>query len=307
MDSSERMYFDPAIFAERSDVLGIVLDHIPQGVVVVDRQYRVLAYNRPVDDLFRLPAGAFAVGCDFREVIGIWARETGQDEAMRGRALAELDLRRHFEFQFPQQIAGETRWMVLTHDPLPDGGFVRTFTDITLQKRLEEKLLEMSRTDPLTGLLNHQAFYQTVSDEIERKSRYRRPLTLMYLDIDHFKEINDRFGHPAGDRVLWSFARILAQNTRKGDAIGRVGGEEFAVLLPEAGMPAGAEAAARILDAVRVLSVSAPGQRDAITFTISAGLAESDASMTVDQLVSAADAALYRAKSDGRNCFRSTC
>jgi diguanylate cyclase (GGDEF)-like protein len=307
MDTTDRIFFDHAIFAERSDVLGIVLDHIPQGVVVVDRDYRVLAFNRPVVELFLLPTGTFAVGCDFREVIGTWARETGQDEAMRERALAELDLQRHFEFQFPQRVAGETRWMVLTHDPLPDGGFVRTFTDITIQKRLEEKLLEMSRTDPLTGLLNHQAFYETVSVEIERKSRYRRPLTLMYLDIDHFKEINDRFGHPAGDRVLWSFARILAQSTRKGDAIGRVGGEEFAVLLPEAAMLAGVEAAARILDAVRGMSVLIPGRHDAITFTVSAGLAESDASMTVDQLVSAADAALYQAKSDGRNCFRSTC
>lgn len=304
MEMPDQILFDHSMFARRSEVLDIVLDHIPQGVVVVGQDYRVLAFNRPVEELFRLPAGTFVVGCDFRQVIRVWVRETGQDETMLERALDELDLERHFEFQFSQLIHGEARWVVLTHDPLPGGGFVRTFSDITVQKKLEERLLEMSRTDSLTGLLNHQAFYETVSAEIERKNRYDRPLTLMCLDIDHFKQINDRFGHPAGDRVLWSFARILARSTRKGDPIGRVGGEEFAVLLPEAGMAQGIEAAGRILEAVRGLSITIPGRPDTVSFTVSAGLTECDDSMTVEQLVSAADAALYRAKSEGRNCYR---
>jgi diguanylate cyclase (GGDEF)-like protein len=304
MTSSQDALFDKTIFAERSDVLEVVLDHVPQGIVVVGRDYRVLAFNRPVVALFKLPAGTFRVGGDFRDIINIWASETGQDEAMRASALARLGQREGFQFAFSQSLHGELRWIVLTHDPLPGGGFVRTFTDITEYKRLEEKLREISRIDSLTGLLNRRTFFESLADEFERSNRYGRPLTLMSIDIDHFKQINDTHGHPMGDKVLREFAQALLPCMRKNDHVGRVGGEEFAVILPEVALAQGVEAALRVLSMVRLLKVEEPANGTSVKFTVSIGVAEIKENTTLEQLVSRADEALYQAKREGRDCYR---
>ena len=299
MTSSDEPLYDRSLFKQRSEVLDIVLDHVPQGIVVVGRDYRLLAFNKPIEPIFKLPPGTFAIGSDFRDIINIWARETGQDEAMRQRALAELDLREPFTFELEQSIQGEPRWMVLTHAPLPGGGFVRTFTDITDHKRLAAELLELSRTDALTRLLNRRTFFEAAGAEVERAQRYHRSLTLMSLDLDHFKLINDSYGHPIGDRVLEVFAGILVSCMRQNDHVARIGGEEFAVLLPELTLEQGAEVARRMLMLVRELAVDALP-----AFTVSIGVAEMMPGMTVDQLVSCADQALYQAKRDGRDCCR---
>jgi diguanylate cyclase (GGDEF)-like protein len=307
MTSIQDALFDKTIFAERSDVLDVVLDHVPQGIVVVGRDYRVLAFNRPVDALFKLPAGTFRIGGDFRDIINIWASETGQDEVMRASALARLDQRECFQFAFSQLLHGELRWVVLTHDPLPGGGFVRTFTDITEHKRLEEKLREISRIDSLTGLLNRRTFFESLADEFERSNRYGRPLTLMSIDIDHFKQINDTRGHPMGDKVLREFAHALLPCMRKNDHVGRVGGEEFAVILPEESLAQGVEAALRVLSMVRLLRVDDPTNGTPVKFTVSIGVAEIKENTTLEQLVSRADEALYQAKREGRDCYRAAC
>jgi len=303
MPSSDPPLYDKSIFAQRSEVLDIVLDHVPQGIVVVGPDYRLLAFNEPIVPLFKMTEGTFAVGSDFRDIINTWARETGQDEAMRARALAELDLREPFTFELEQVVHGETRWLVLTHDPLPGGGFVRTFTDITEHKRLEAKLLTLSRTDALTGLLNRGTFFETAAEEVVRAERYQRPLSFMSLDLDHFKRINDSYGHPTGDRVLQIFAQSLTACLRQHDQVGRIGGEEFAVLLPELPLEKAAETARRVLTMVRNLALNDP-VGNVIGFTVSIGVAEMLPGLTLDQLMSRVDKALYEAKGDGRNCYR---
>ncbi|MDX9741835.1 MAG: diguanylate cyclase [Gammaproteobacteria bacterium] len=301
--NDESPLYDSATFAERSKVLDIVLDHVPQGIVVVGRDYRLLAYNKPIEPIFKLTPGTFAIGADFRDIINIWARENGQDEAMRRRALAELDLREPFSFELEQLVQGEPRWMVLTHTPLPGGGFVRTFTDITEHKRLTTKLLELSRTDDLTGLLNRRTFFEVAAAEVERAVRHGRPLVFMSLDLDLFKQINDSHGHPTGDRVLQAFAETLTACLRKSDIIGRIGGEEFAVVLPELDLAQGREAALRILEMVRALAVFAP-DNSPVRFTASIGLAALPGGGSMSLLLQQADKALYRAKRDGRDCCR---
>jgi len=303
MPTSDQPLYDKSIFAQRSEVLDTVLDHVPQGIVVVGPDYRLLAFNKPILPLFRLPEGTFTIGSDFRDMINAWVRETGQDEAMRVRALAELDLPEPFTFELEQVVHGETRWVVLTHDPLPGGGFVRTFTDITEHKRLEAKLLKLSRTDALTGLLNRRTFFEAAEEEVVRAQRYERPLSFMSLDLDHFKRINDNYGHPTGDRVLQVFAQSLTTCLRQHDYIARIGGEEFAVLLPEQSLEQAAETASRVLAMVHNLALNDPGGHD-IGFTVSIGVAEMLPGMTLEQLVSRVDKALYRAKGDGRACYR---
>jgi diguanylate cyclase (GGDEF)-like protein len=291
-------------FPEFTNVLDIVLDHVPQGIVVVGQGYRILAFNRSVETLFKLPAGTFRIGGDFREVIECWVAATEQDEAMRQSALARLNLREGFKFEFSQLVHGELRWILLTHDPLPEGGFVRTFTDITEHKKLEEQLRAMARTDSLTGLLNRRTFFECLADELERSCRYCRPLTLLSIDIDHFKQINDNYGHPTGDRVLRDFAQALSASLRQHDHVGRVGGEEFAVLLPEANLGQGIQAAERVLTMARGLRVNDPHGSAWINFTVSIGIAGNLRGSTLEQLVSRADEALYRAKREGRDCSK---
>ncbi len=305
-----RVQYDQALFANPNTVLELVLEHIPQGIAVVGADYRILAFNRVAEPLMGLASGTYTIGGDFREVIKTWVQQTGQSEALHRQVLAELDRQDPFEAQFSQQINGELRWIQLSHNPLtqngplPIGGFVRTFTDITEQKRTEARLLELSRTDSLTGLLNHQTFYQTALTEIRKTLRYRRPLSLMVLDLDHFKQVNDQFGHLMGDQILATFAQTLIQNIRNGDRVGRVGGEEFAILLPETQLSEAQEMATRILEMVRALTLAAEGSRQVIDLSVSIGVAEYREPMTLEHFVSLADDAMYQAKQSGRDCYR---
>lgn len=121
-------------------MLNIVLDHLVHGLVVVGPDFQLLAFNRKFEELFRLPAGTIRLGGDYRDVLRTWAAATGQDQAMLDRAIRELELKTPFDFEFPQLIHGEPRWCLLTHSPLPTGGCVRTFTDITERKRISSDL-----------------------------------------------------------------------------------------------------------------------------------------------------------------------
>jgi len=156
--------------------------------------------------------------------------------------------------------------------------------------------------DSLTGLFNHSALKEHLAREIARARRSRAPLTLAMVDIDHFKRINDSHGHPVGDQVIRALARLLQQRLRRGDIIGRYGGEEFAIIMP--GTPP--DAAAQVLDQVRASFSTIRHYAEAhdFTATFSAGVAELATDGDADTLFRLADQALYQAKHDGRNCIR---
>jgi diguanylate cyclase (GGDEF)-like protein len=154
-------------------------------------------------------------------------------------------------------------------------------------------------TDHLTGLLNRRAFVENAQTLRKRQARRGEPVAVLMFDLDHFKSINDRFGHSAGDEVLRLFARVTKASTRLNDIIGRFGGEEFVAIVP-----GGIEVAQKIAERVRTAFENAGAviENQPIGATVSIGAASSyDAAMTVDALIAKADAALYRAKHDGRN------
>jgi len=175
---------------------------------------------------------------------------------------------------------------------------------VELQARLLEsnrRLEELTVTDPLTSLRNRRAFEQELATQFNRARRYSRPLSLIIIDIDHFKSINDTHGHPAGDAVLRAVAAILERETRSSDLVARIGGEEIAVLLPETALFEAVQVAEKIRASVAAADVRA-GQAS-VPVTVSAGVANvphSDVSSSAE-LVRAADQALYRAKQNGRN------
>jgi diguanylate cyclase (GGDEF)-like protein len=160
--------------------------------------------------------------------------------------------------------------------------------------RATAELADQARRDPLTGLLNHAAFGRAVDDELFRARRYERGLTLVYLDVDSFKRINDTLGHPEGDRVLRRVAAVLTESLRHSDVAGRMGGDEFAVCLIESDLETGGRFLARFHDLV---DEEAAGGRLPEGFAVSAGLASypSDA-VSADALFRLADERLYDAK-----------
>ncbi len=159
----------------------------------------------------------------------------------------------------------------------------------------------MATRDALTGLLNRRAFDALLVEETDRARRLGRPLTLVMLDLDHFKSINDTRGHPAGDAVLAVVARVLEVNVRSIDKVARIGGEEFAVLLMETDADAGIAVARRLVDAVRGREVALNGG-PTFGVTVSAGVAVLPVHGQLEtELLAAADKALYAAKRGGRD------
>jgi diguanylate cyclase (GGDEF)-like protein len=162
----------------------------------------------------------------------------------------------------------------------------------------------MAATDPLTGLLNRRGFARAAHPAITRARREERPVAVALLDADRFKLINDGFGHEAGDAVLCGIAAALRSELRAGDLLGRMGGEEFALVLPDTDPQQAAAVAERMRDAVRQL-VQHPAGADAAV-TLSGGIAavgrSGEAEIALERALRDADAALYRAKEGGRDC-----
>lgn len=167
--------------------------------------------------------------------------------------------------------------------------------------RLFREVQSQAHTDALTGLRNVRAFQETLRVELHRAARHRRPLGLILLDIDAFKELNDQRGHTAGDAALTALGEIVRRAVRKEDIPARYGGDELAILLPETLPPGGAAVAERLIRAVRSHRFSHDGRRLAVS--ISAGVAFWRPGMSGARLVRAADDALYRAKRSGKNRY----
>lgn len=163
----------------------------------------------------------------------------------------------------------------------------------------KRELLRLATIDSLTKAWNRRHFLLQASKELDRCVRYHRPMTVVMLDIDRFKQINDRYGHQAGDEALRAFSRVCRETLRNTDLFGRLGGEEFAAVLVETGAAAAAEVSDRLRRAVANIEIPSAGE--ILTFTVSVGFAELGADEDIEALFNRADEALYHAKSRGRN------
>jgi diguanylate cyclase (GGDEF)-like protein len=182
------------------------------------------------------------------------------------------------------------------------GGLTKAFNTMAQElSREHQALQDLSVRDPLTGLYNHREFFRLLAEELERARRYRHSLSLLMLDLDFFKRINDTYGHQAGDHALTTVTGLVVGELRRVDEIARYGGEEFAVILPET---PGSEAMA-LADRIRQVVAAKPlaiSKTEEVCLTVSIGLAVyAEDAETVDDLVKKADDALYRAKKEGRN------
>jgi diguanylate cyclase (GGDEF)-like protein len=168
--------------------------------------------------------------------------------------------------------------------------------------RLHDVLQRQAITDDLTGLVNRRRFMEALNVEVERSRRFGTPLGVLVADLDDFKRVNDEFGHHAGDAVLRAFADLVRSHVRDVDVAARIGGEEFAILLPETEVMGAASVAERMRHSLSALSLTVAPDRT-VRVTSSFGVAELARDDSAEDLLRAADAALYRAKAAGKNCI----
>jgi two-component system, cell cycle response regulator len=168
-------------------------------------------------------------------------------------------------------------------------------------ERLNKKNAELATIDPLTQVANRRAVEQRLAHEFQRERRYKHPLACILIDIDHFKKVNDTYGHPMGDKVLVEVAAAIRESIRTTDLVARFGGEEFIVVAPETPATAAHMVAERIRRAITA-KTTAKADQGLPVVTASLGVATTEVQVTTEaDLVAKADAALYRAKHEGRN------
>ncbi len=288
------------VLAER---FSLALDRIPTYIYMKDQQRRYVYANRPTLELFNCTEEELrgsADACFFppetvAQLHDIDSRvlEHGADTAEKVVSRGEDGTRRvYWEVKTPiYEEEDKTRiW-----------GLCGISTDITELELLKEKLEQQAQQDYLTGLSNRRHFMDQGQAELSRARRYGTPLSLLMLDIDRFKNINDTHGHKAGDIVLQRLSEVMRETLRSVDIIGRMGGEEFAILLPETDLKRATEVAERLRENVAHALVAVEAATP-LQFTVSIGVSGiKEKNATLDTLLNQADWALYEAKEGGRN------
>ena len=188
----------------------------------------------------------------------------------------------------------------IRHIPVVEDGAPKAMLSIKEFHLAYQTLQTQARTDHLTGLANRRHFMELMEEEISRRRRFESPLSLAMLDLDNFKQINDTYGHEAGDQVLRVLSKLLKRQLRAYDSVGRLGGEEFALLFPNTDLERAVIACNRVVDAIRMQDVVAGEQ--IIHFTASLGLVETTTpGETAQAMLKRADVLLYQAKAEGRD------
>jgi diguanylate cyclase (GGDEF)-like protein/PAS domain S-box-containing protein len=303
MDISARKLAEEQI-ARLSQWNELLLNSAGDGIYGVDREGRCIFIN---------PTALNMLGFNKSELLGGNQHSLFHHHHQDGSAYPDEDcpifqtlhdgVRREIEDAFVRK-SGEVFPVRITTAPIVEGGRIVgaevVFQDISRRKAMEAELLRLATTDSLTGMANRRHFLEQLENELARLNRFGKVATLLMIDIDYFKDINDTHGHATGDAVLQHFAELARQRLRRIDMLGRLGGEEFGILLPGTDA-AGAGQFSRQFRQDIAENPARTG-KGPIAFTVSIGVAEfSSTDVDADSILARSDVALYRAKSLGRD------
>jgi diguanylate cyclase (GGDEF)-like protein len=299
------------------DIAGAIIDALTSHICVVDRDGVIFAVNRAWKQFTadNSPGQLCEyIGVNYLDVcrhsVGP-ASEEAPDFVSGLRAVLRGE-REFFQIEYPCHSPKELRWFLARVSPLQrrssltghgNIGVVVSHMNITDRKLVEMDYARLAATDPLTGLPNRRFFDEFAKLDMDRFLRFGEPSSLMMVDLDHFKSINDTYGHAAGDEVLRRVASLGKLVFRSSDLFARWGGEEFVCLLPGTDEWGAILAAEKLRSAVEQLSIVSGGKAIPVTASIGVSLVGSDDRLMYDALLRA-DRAVYRAKNDGRNCVR---
>jgi len=291
-----------ADMAGQVGALRAIVDDLDYGIVVLDQEHRVQFINRAFRRFWRLPDELADSRQSFVRLMyhGRGAAAYAVSHDRLGEYVAkQMDLIRTADDR-PLNIELRNGEVIQFRCKLPGGGRLLTYGNVSELARQAEALERLASVDGMTGLNNRRHFLVLAESEWSRFRRYGRPLALSMIDIDLFKSINDTYGHDVGDDVIKAVADILQKNKRTSDIAGRLGGEEFALILPESTLDRALAAAERLRQLVADGAINVEGHR--LSVTISIGASAGDADMSgVDELLKQAGIALYEAKRSGRN------
>ncbi|MFP4566213.1 MAG: histidine kinase N-terminal 7TM domain-containing protein [Spirochaetaceae bacterium] len=267
-----------------------IFTSIPDGIMVLDDRDRIIYANRALALPLGNPGRYYGKpAATLYPTFPRLDRVLGAGSGEAGITVSDAPGEKEFDVRISELHDRRGKFM----------GRLLLFRDITERMRLESELRRIATTDELTGLLNRREFLERAGREFLRSLRYDDPISVLLFDVDRFKDINDGFGHAAGDEALRRLARAGEECVRATDIFGRLGGDEFAVLLLETGIADAVGLAERLRSTLSDIVVNT--DRRAVRFTVSIGVASRDGETTLDELMSRADRSLYRAKRAGRN------
>jgi diguanylate cyclase (GGDEF)-like protein len=290
--------------SDELETLRYALDHVSEGVVLLDADLNARFLNRRMRRFWGVTDERAASHPSYASLIA-------NAPHARDRGMTPEELEAFFAGRVAAVRSGseplrdlkttDGRHIRAHCDVLQNNGRMLTFCDVTDLVRNAEQLERLATIDSMTGLYNRRHFLDQADAEWSRFQRHQRPLSMLMIDIDHFKQVNDRYGHAVGDETLIAVAQACAGGKRQSDIVGRLGGEEFAILLPETELAQAAIVADRLRAAIAGQVVTA----HKVQFKVTASIAIAAASVSmsgIDALMRAADQALYQAKAKGRNC-----
>lgn len=285
-------------------------DTVPETICVLDKTGGIIAVNKAWRDFYDAnddnPQSVnYALGTNYLQVCesAIGANAAEAPEMAQGLAAVLKGERDLFSIEYPCHSPNEKRFFFARVKRFAgDSGHVLVaHGNITERKLIELELARLAHTDMLTSLCNRRHYMELSEIELSRTARHGGPLSLLMLDIDHFKRVNDTHGHHVGDTVIQKLAAVCRDQLRDLDVIGRLGGEEFAVTMPQTDQAQAMQIAERLRRAIEAASVPLPKGLP-VRFTISIGVTTLASSQTnLETLLDQADQALYRAKNSGRN------
>jgi diguanylate cyclase (GGDEF)-like protein len=286
--------------------LRTIVDDLSVGIVLLDAERRIRFTNRAFRRFWRIPDKVAESQQTFSSLLyhGRGRTASTVSHYLLGEYVTkQMDLIQTGE-ERPLHIRLSNGDVIQFRcKALPDGGRLLTYGNVSELARQADAMELLASIDAMTGVNNRRHFLILAENEWSRSKRYGRPLALLMLDIDRFKSINDTYGHDVGDEVIKEVGGILRTHKRSSDIIGRLGGEEFAMILPEATLDNAVAAAERLRELVAESVVTAGEHRIPVTVSVGASVSRTETS-SIDELLKQTDIALYAAKHAGRNCVR---